>query len=146
MWHAVAKAYGKGDEFLDLVMFQLFSRPFLESERMGEARELIAKLISSQTSPEVFAEITKAIEAADLVPLLPTIDAPTLVIGGRYDIMTPIDMGPSGAGSRVLAESIPQAELAVLDAGHTFLVEQPEASCELIAEFLGRAHAAGAAG
>ncbi|MCY4085905.1 MAG: alpha/beta fold hydrolase [Actinomycetia bacterium] len=146
VWHAVAKAYGKGDEFLDLVMFQLFSRPFLESERMGEARELIAKLISSQTSPEVFAEITKAIEAADLVPLLPTIDAPTLVIGGRYDIMTPIDMGPSGAGSRVLAESIPQAELAVLDAGHTFLVEQPEASCELITEFLGRAHAAGAAG
>ena len=146
VWHAVAKAYGKGDEFLDLLMFQLFSRPFLESERIGEARELIAKLISSQTSPEVFAEITRAIEAADLVPLLPTIDAPTLVIGGRYDIMTPIDMGPSGAGSRVLAGSIPQAELAVLDAGHTFLLEQPEASCELIAEFLGRAHTVGAAG
>ena len=99
----------------------------------------------SQTSPEVFAQITKAIEEADLVPLLERITAPTLVVGGRFDIMTPIDMGPSGAGSRVLAERIPGAEFVILDAGHTFLVEQPEQSCELIANFLSRVPAAGAA-
>ncbi len=145
VWHAIAKAYGKGDEFLDLLMFQLFSRPFLESEGIGEVRELIAKLISSQTSPEVFAEITKAMEGADLLPLLPKITAPTLVLGGRYDIMTPIDTGPSGAGGRVLSERIPGAELAVLDAGHTLIIEQPEESCELIVEFLSRVRTAGAA-
>jgi pimeloyl-ACP methyl ester carboxylesterase len=138
VWHAIAKAYGKGEEFLDLLMFQLFSRTFLESERAGEARELVRRLVSSQTSPEVFAEITKAIDEADLVPLLPQITAPTLVVGGRYDIMTPIDMGPSGAGARVLAERIPGAELRILDAGHTFLVERPEESCDVIVEFLSR--------
>ena len=138
VWHAIAKAYGKGDEFLDLLIFQLFSRPFIESERIGEARELVAKLISSQTSPEVFAEITAAIESADLVPLLETIAAPTLVVGGRFDIMTPIEMGPSGAGSRILAERIPGAEFVILDAGHTFLIEQPEESCALIIDFLSR--------
>ena len=138
VWHAIARAYGKGDEFLDLLIFQLFSRPFIESERIGEARELVAKLISSQTSPEVFAEITAAIESADLVPLLETIAAPTLVVGGRFDIMTPIEMGPSGAGSRILAERIPGAEFVILDAGHTFLIEQPEESCALITDFLSR--------
>ena len=117
-------------------MFQLFSRPFIESERFGEARKLVAELISAQTSPEVFVEITKAIERADLVPLLETITAPTLVVGGRFDIMTPIDVGPSGAGGRIIAERIPGAELVILDAGHTFLIEQPEESCRVIAEFL----------
>ena len=141
VWHAISKAYGKGEEFLDLLVFQLFSRPFIESERIGEARELVAKLVSSQTSPEVFDQITKAIESADLVPLLETITSPTLVVGGRFDIMTPIDMGPSGAGSRVIAERIPGAEFVTLDAGHTFLIEQPEESCALIAGFLGRVDA-----
>ncbi len=146
VWLAVAKAYGKGEEFLDLLMFQLFSRSFIESEKIGDARDLIAKLIASQTSQEVFAEITKAVDTADNVALLEKIRAPTLVVSGSKDIMTPIDMGPSGAGSRVLAERIPGAEFKILDTGHTFLVEQPEESCELISEFLSRIHAVGAAG
>jgi 3-oxoadipate enol-lactonase len=138
VWHAIAKAYGKGDEFLDLLMFQLFSRSFLESDRVDEARALIRRLISSQTSPEVFAAITQAIDEADLVPLLSRVSAATLVIGGASDIMTPVDMGPSGAGARVLAEQIPGAEFRILDAGHTFLIEIPDAACDVISEFLER--------
>jgi 3-oxoadipate enol-lactonase len=137
-WHAIAKAYGKGDEYLDLLMFQLFSRAFLESEHAAGARDLVRRLVASQTSPEVFVEITRAIDGADLVPLLAEIAAPTLVVCGAHDIMTPIDMGPSGAGGRVLAEQIPGAEFRVVSAGHTFLIERPQESCDMVAEFLTR--------
>jgi pimeloyl-ACP methyl ester carboxylesterase len=138
VWRAIVEAYGKGEEYLDLMSIQLFSRRYLDGDDAEQGRALVRKLIASQLDPAISAEINKALDTADLTPLLPQITAPTLVIGGRYDIVTPIDMGPSGAGSRILADRIPQAELAIIDTAHMFLIEKPDAAAELIAPFLAR--------
>jgi pimeloyl-ACP methyl ester carboxylesterase len=139
VWRAIAEAYGKGEEYLDLLSIQLFSRAYLDSDEAEQGRALVRRLIASQLDPAVSAEINKAIEEADLTPLLPQVTAPTLVIGARYDVATPIDLGPSGAGSRVLAERIPDAELVVMDTAHMFLIEKPQETAELITRFLARA-------
>jgi pimeloyl-ACP methyl ester carboxylesterase len=138
VWRAIVEAYGKGEEYLDLMSIQLFSRRYLDGDDAEQGRALVRKLISSQLDPAVSAEINVALDTADLTPLLPQITAPTLVIGGRYDIVTPIDMGPSGAGSRVLADRIPHAELAIIDTAHMFLIEKPDAAAALIVPFLAR--------
>jgi 3-oxoadipate enol-lactonase len=141
VWRALVQAYGKGEEYLDLMSIQLFSRQYLDSDEAEYGRELVRRLIASQTDPEVFLEINKAIEAADLTPLLSEIVAPTLVIGGRHDIATPIDMGPSGAGARTIAAQIPGAEFVIMDTAHMFLIEKPNETCELIGGFLDRVDA-----
>jgi 3-oxoadipate enol-lactonase len=138
VWRALAEAYGKREEYLDLMSIQLFSRDYLDSDRAEDGRALVRRLITSQSDPDVFREINSAIEKADLRPLLPQISVPTLVIGGRYDIATPIDMGPSGAGARVIAAEIPGAEFVILDTAHMFLIEKPVETYELISGFLDR--------
>jgi len=61
---------------------------------------------------------------------LSNITAPTLVCGGRYDgIAAP-------ENSEHLADRIPQAELALFDGGHMFLIQDPTAFDRMI-EFLG---------
>jgi pimeloyl-ACP methyl ester carboxylesterase len=136
VWKAIVDAYGKSDEFVDLMAFQVFSRAYLDSDRAAAGIALIRQLIGSQTDPAISAAINSAIESADLTPLLPRIAAPTLVVGGRFDIVTPIEMGPSGAGARILAERIPNATLTIIDAAHLFLVERPEETADMISGFL----------
>ncbi|MCB2188204.1 MAG: alpha/beta hydrolase [Deltaproteobacteria bacterium] len=57
---------------------------------------------------------------------LPEIKAPTLVCGGRYDLICPPD------NLAALARSIPGAELQVFEGGHLFLQHDPVAYPEVI--------------
>ncbi len=67
----------------------------------------------------------------DLRDALPSITAPTLVIGGRDDQATP----PEHA--QLIADRIPGARLELVDgAAHLGNVEQPEIFGELITEHL----------
>jgi pimeloyl-ACP methyl ester carboxylesterase len=69
----------------------------------------------------------------DTVSRLPQIQAPTLVIHGECDAFAPL------ANARMLAERIPDAELAIVPgAGHAYLLEQPEASARLLLGWLER--------
>ena len=69
----------------------------------------------------------------DRSALLPYIGAPTLVLHGDADALTPV------ANARLLARRIPDAELRLLTgAGHVYLLEQPERSRELLLEWLRR--------
>jgi len=69
----------------------------------------------------------------DTVSRLGDIQAPTLVMHGGADGMAPL------SNARILAERIPDAELAVIPgAGHAFLLEQPEATRERITDWLDR--------
>jgi len=62
---------------------------------------------------------------------LPRISAPTLVLHGGADQLTPV------ANARILAARISTATLRVLpDAGHVYLVEQPEAAHRLLTSWL----------
>ena len=59
--------------------------------------------------------------------------APTLVITGAADVVTP------PANSRILAAAIPGARLQLVpDAGHSFLFQRPRAAADTIVGFLAR--------
>jgi 3-oxoadipate enol-lactonase len=60
---------------------------------------------------------------------LPTVTAATLVCAGRYDGIAPVER------SEALADRIPDAELAVFEGGHLFLI-QDRSSWQHIIEFV----------
>lgn len=69
----------------------------------------------------------------DTVARLPDLQAPTLVLHGELDALTPI------ANARLLARRIPGAELAVVEGtGHLPLLEQPERVRDLVLDWLAR--------
>lgn len=67
----------------------------------------------------------------DLTVELAAISAPTLVVGGEYDLTTPPDL------VRATAQLIPGARFEIIrDAGHLPSLEQPEVLGRLITDFL----------
>jgi 3-oxoadipate enol-lactonase len=68
---------------------------------------------------------------ADLHAAAPNITAPTLVIVGREDPVTP------PASAREIADHIPGARLLTLEASHICTVELPEEFNDAVLEFLG---------
>jgi pimeloyl-ACP methyl ester carboxylesterase len=69
----------------------------------------------------------------DTVSRLGCIQAPTLVMHGERDAMAPI------ANARLLAERIPDAELAIVPgSGHAFMLERPDASLAILEDWLRR--------
>jgi pimeloyl-ACP methyl ester carboxylesterase len=67
----------------------------------------------------------------DIRARLRSIRAPTLVVWGGRDVLTPPHLG------RQLAAEIPGAELQVIEsAGHNPMWDEPERFCELVGDFL----------
>ncbi len=76
-------------------------------------------------------ECLKKVVAEDLAPLLPKVQAPTLLIWGRNDTETPVQDGYT------MRNLIPGARLEVLDdAGHFAFLNKPEKFGTLLKEFL----------
>jgi pimeloyl-ACP methyl ester carboxylesterase len=74
----------------------------------------------------------------DTVSRLGQIQAPTLVMHGGADVMSPV------GNARLLASKIPAAELVIVPgAGHAFPLERPRESFEAVARFLDRPIAPG---
>lgn len=72
----------------------------------------------------------------DLRPLLPKIQAETLVIGGDEDIMTPWEMGPSGAGQQYIYENIPNSTKYIIKgSNHSSLFDNAEENRKVVKEF-----------
>jgi pimeloyl-ACP methyl ester carboxylesterase len=137
VWKAITAAYGWSDPFWDLLAFQCFSREYLESDRADEGIALLKQSVIADTPREVFVAVSDAVETADMVPLLPRVKAPTLIMIGEHDILTPYELGPKGAGAKVLQDVIPNAETAMIaGSGHINLYEKPEESARIIADFL----------
>jgi pimeloyl-ACP methyl ester carboxylesterase len=85
----------------------------------------------AEVSPEITANDYAACNAFDVMDRLGQIAAPTLVIGGTVDQMTP----PKYA--TFLAEKIPGARLAMIEgAGHMVMLEQPELVARHVEQFL----------
>jgi 3-oxoadipate enol-lactonase len=62
--------------------------------------------------------------------LLPKINAPTLVVAGKHDLATTLEAG------EFIAQHMPNAKLAVLDAAHIANMEQPKVYADTVLEFL----------
>ncbi len=136
-WRRAAMDSGMG-AVADLTAVAGFSRKFYERP---EAQAQLASMREafSHTDPQVFVAATLANEKTDLSPLAPKVSAPTLLIAGDEDNMTPFRPAPSGVGFDRIKDMIPDCETAVLeDCGHYLVLEQPEQTAELVKAFLQR--------
>jgi 3-oxoadipate enol-lactonase len=101
--------------------------------RFGVWLNLIARLLL-QANPENFAAQVQAIldVSDDLRFELPGVTAPTLVLTGSQDLLTPL------GDAEELAELIPDARLRELrGSGHALMVEAPNAFNQEVERYLG---------
>jgi pimeloyl-ACP methyl ester carboxylesterase len=81
--------------------------------------------------PRSFVTATVNVLQAEWRPHLSRITAPTLVVWGEHDVLTPLDLGYS------IAALVPDARLEIVpDAGHTPMWEQPAAFNDIVLTFL----------
>jgi pimeloyl-ACP methyl ester carboxylesterase len=110
----------------------LFS-PEFRREHPERARELLAYFRRHGPSKAGVLAQWWATVYHDTTSRLHQLQAPTLVLHGERDEMTPL------ANARLLADRIPDAELGVVPgAGHAYALERPELSYELLARWMDR--------
>lgn len=136
-WQAIASAYGVDSEQLARqLLIHAFSREYLDllgDDALAEMRAVAAR----NASLPVFLDACQAMIDTDVRHLLPGVTAPTLVMVGSEDVLTPLDGGPGGAGARYVADQLPNGLLEVFPgSGHGHYVEQAERSVEVILRFL----------
>jgi 3-oxoadipate enol-lactonase len=117
--------------FLMEMLFQCMTHDFLKNERaVSEMLNLMQNPPFPQ-STEAFVRQAKAIRTFDALDRLRAVKAPTLVLVGDQDILTP----PWAA--RELAVAIPGAKLQILEGGaHGFFWEIPDKTNRAVIEFL----------
>jgi pimeloyl-ACP methyl ester carboxylesterase len=92
-----------------------------------------------RTGPRTLVSAMRGILADDIRPLLPRISAPTLLIWGEHDPVTPVEDAES------IARLVPGARLVLIDgASHNPMADQPEVFNRELLRFLGEGAAAGA--
>jgi pimeloyl-ACP methyl ester carboxylesterase len=117
---------GRFDEIID-VQFPIYVHPSRANDAILKVEYLA---MCHDVGPEAYVRQQKAIMArADSRPLLPSIRCPTLVLVGKEDAATPVEL------SQEMAAAIPGARLIVLrDCGHLSTMEKPElVTAELVA-------------
>ena len=84
-----------------------------------------------RAGPRVFLSAARQLLRDDVRPLLPRVMAPTLLIWGRLDALTPLEHGQE------MNELIPNARLIVFEnAAHMPMVDQPQRFNEEVLQFL----------
>lgn len=114
-----------------LVLPWLYTNAFFATP--GAVDDLVSLMLANPYPPSAQAILaqSRAIQAADMTERLAQIAAPTLVLVGREDILTPVDY------SEQLVSAIRSAELEVLDGtGHGLLVESPDLVASAMRVFL----------
>ncbi len=107
-------------------------------DRPGAQAQLAAMRVAfAATTAEAFIAGTETIERTDLSPLLPKVRAPTLLLAGQEDNMTPFSPSASGVGFSRIQTLLPDCRMVVLpECGHYLVLEQPEKAAAEIASFL----------
>jgi 3-oxoadipate enol-lactonase len=131
MWIDRADAVRRGgmESIADMMISRWFTPGFVQRhpEVVGWARKLL-----TDTPADGYIGCCAAIQTMDLLPVLGSIIAPTLVIAGAEDPATP----PEHA--QRIAAHVPGARLEIVPhAAHLANVEQPEAVTPLMVDFLG---------
>ena len=108
---------------VDANMERWFTKGFRERSPQAVAR---IRDMFLATNVDGYIGCGEAIRAMDHRPLLPKINAPTLVIAGRHDPATTLEAG------EFIAQHIPDAKLAVLDAAHIANMEQPKVYADTV--------------
>lgn len=122
---------------VDLTSVAGFARGYYERPEAAAQFEAMYTAFAA-TTPAAFIAGTETIEKTDLGPLLPLVIAPTLLLAGAEDNMTPFNPAPSGIGFSTIEKVLPDCRLHILpDCGHYLVIEQPEMAAKLIVDFIG---------
>jgi 3-oxoadipate enol-lactonase len=142
VWKHLAQSYGTGSEELAYALSsESFSRRFLDGPNGGiDLVKGLAATAGRNVEVDVLCDACDALIDIDVTAELPMITAPTLVVVGDGDILTPADQGPTGAGGRYIYEHLVNAEFkefAVIEnAGHANLMDNPDQSNKVVIDFL----------
>lgn len=126
----------RGEEgLIDASLLRMFTPLFFE---LG--RETIDQLVRSFVAPgapaaaplEVLRGQLAGIDKFDAIGELPRIEVPTLVLGGKLDMMVP------GFASKEIADAIPGAELRMFETGHGCMIEEMDDFNRTVSSFLTR--------
>jgi len=118
---------GGMDAIADAAMPRWFTEEFRQREPETVARH---RAMVASCSPVGYSAGCAALRDADLRDAIQVIDAPTLVVSGTADPVTPPDDGIE------LCKSIPGARMVTFDAAHLPNVEQAARFSEVVGEFL----------
>ena len=98
---------------------------------------MIQDILERSNRREVYQRACWAMIDMDLRPYAKRIKAPTLVIGGDEDIMTPWKVGSSGAGQEWLAQNIPNAvKYVIKGSNHSTLFDGTKENMRVVVNFL----------
>ncbi len=138
VWQHIARAYGIASrELAEELATKAFSREYLDRTGLDDVVEAMRDVTARNASLEVFVDACQAMIDSDVTDRLSDIRVPTLVMVGSEDVLTPLDMGPDGAGARYVAEHLANSRLEVFPgSGHGHYVEQADESLEVILDFL----------
>ena len=101
-------------------------------EKQPDTYDAIHRMVAQAPIEGIVGALEAMMVRPDAIPLLPTIDVPTLVIVGDEDVPTPV------REARAIAERIPGSRLEIINqAGHLSNMERPAAFNHLLTEFLG---------
>ncbi len=112
---------------------RMFTPAFLEVA--GETIERMMSALEAEGAPPVadksvlLAQID-AFDKHDAIAELASIRVPTLVLGGKMDVMVP------GFASEEIAAAIPGAELQMFETGHACMIEELDAFNDRVSRFL----------
>ena len=134
-WKRAARDSGM-DAVADLTSVAGFARSFYERPD-AEVQLAAMREAFSKTSPDAFIGGTETVEKTDLSPLVKDVIAPTLLLAGDEDNMTPFEPAASGVGMSQIRDQLQTCETHILkNCGHYLVIEQPEEAARLITGFL----------
>lgn len=121
--------------FVEATLVHLFTPRFFEIGA-DALEQVVASFFAGGEAevpaPEILEGQLRATDRHDLRAELGRISCPTLVVGGRLDMMVP------GFCSEELAAAIPGSELHMFDSGHALMFEEMDAFNGLLRDFLDR--------
>jgi 3-oxoadipate enol-lactonase len=144
VWKALARAYGTGSRELAYDQCnKAVSRAYLDGPGGGEALvQGVMDVTKRNVNTDVFCDACDALIEMDMISDLARVVAPTLVMVGDEDVLTPADQGPDGAGGRFIHDHLDNARfrefVVIPKAGHANLMDNPEASNRAVIDFLKR--------
>jgi aminoacrylate hydrolase len=119
---------------VEISLLWMFTPRFFEVGQEVIDRMVAAFFAESGPDPaaaQVLLSQLDAIDKHDVLRQLPAISCPTLVLGGRMDMLVP------GFASEEIAAAIPGARLELLETGHGCMIEEMDRFNSLVQGFLG---------
>jgi pimeloyl-ACP methyl ester carboxylesterase len=137
LWEAVAQMEDPRI-YAHLTVHNGFARQFFERPDADEIiEELVSAMEAASPDAKAYLEGVSSMRQTDVMEFARQIQAPTLVLGGAEDQMTPVEPAGDGIGVKKLSEAIPGSRLELVqNAGHYIVFEQPVEVARLITEFV----------